>query len=258
MKAAEVIRVLEEFAGLGLQEKWDNSGLCIGSPETEVTGIMLGFDCSAELLREAKAAGANMVITHHPLIFHGIKQLHAGDPVADAVMEAVRDDILVFALHTPADKVMGGVSWLMAQRLGLRDIEILDPEDGGAGLGAVGNLPEPFSDPAELVSLVKNAFELEVVRCSAPVANVSRIAMCGGAGSDLIEKAREVGAQCYISADLHYHHFFTPEGFMVMDVGHYEGEKYIVETLFSFLRKNFPKFAIQISRLSLQNPVRYY
>ncbi len=258
MKAAEVIRVLEEFAGLGLQEKWDNSGLCIGSPSTEVTGIMLGFDCSAELLREAKAAGCNMVITHHPLIFHGIKQLHAGDPVSDAVMEAVRSDMLVFALHTPADKVMGGVSWLMAQRLGLRDIEILEPEESGAGLGAVGNLPAPIADPAELVTLVKNAFELEVVRCSEPVADVSRIAMCGGAGSDLIEKARSVGAQCYISADFHYHHFFTPEGFMIMDVGHFEGEKYIVETLFSILRKNFPKFAIQISRLSPQNPVRYY
>ncbi len=258
MKAAEIIRALEEFAPLPLQEKWDNSGLCIGSPETEVTGIMLGFDCSAELLREAKAAGANMVITHHPLIFHGIKQLHAGDPVSDAVMEAVRDDMLVFALHTPADKVMGGVSWIMAERLGLSDIEILEPNEDGAGLGAVGNLPAPIADPAELVALVKNAFELEALRCSAPVANVSRIALCGGSGSDLIDRAREAEAQCYVSADFHYHHFFTPEGFMIMDVGHFEGEKYIVDILFSFLRKNFPKFAIQISRLGLQNPVRYY
>ncbi|MCD8202015.1 MAG: Nif3-like dinuclear metal center hexameric protein [Prevotella sp.] len=258
MKAEEIAKILEQFAGLEIQEKWDNSGLCIGSPEQEVTGIMLGLDCSVELLREARNVGANMVVTHHPLIFHGLRQLHPGDPVADAVMEAVRNDMLVYALHTPADKVVEGVSWQMALRLGLQDIRILDPEPGGVGLGTVGDFPEPVADPQDFISLVKNAFELETMRCSRPVGNVRRVAMCGGSGSDLIARAQAAGAQAYISADFHYHHFFTPENFMILDIGHYESEKYIVQTLYSLLKKNFPTFAVQISERQLQNPVRYY
>ncbi len=258
MTAREIAGVLEGFAALGIQEEWDNSGLCIGSPQSEVTGIMLGLDCSVELLREALAAGANMVVTHHPLIFRGLKGLHPGDPVSDAVTFAVKNDMLVYALHTPADKVIGGVSWQMALQLGLRDIEILDPEPGGVGLGAVGNFPEPVADPMELVSRVKAAFGLQAMRCSAPVANVCRVAMCGGSGSDLIGRAQAVGAQAYISADFHYHHFFTPENFMIMDVGHYESEKSIVKILHALLKKNFPTFAVQISARQLQNPVRYF
>ncbi len=257
MKVRDVTEVLEGFAELGIQEEWDNSGLCIGSPDMEVTGIMLGLDCTAELLREARAAGANMVVTHHPLIFRGLKRIRPGDPVSDAVAEAVRGDIAVYALHTPADKVIGGVSWQMALRLGLQDIEILDPEPGGVGLGAVGNLPHPVEDPEELIRLVKTTFEVEAVRCSAPVAGVRRVAMCGGSGSDLIGRAMSSGAQLYISADFHYHHFFTPENFMIMDIGHHESEKYIVQTLFSLLQKNFPTFAVQISAGQSRNPVIY-
>ncbi len=258
LKVKEIASVLEDFAGLGIQEKWDNSGLCIGSPEDEVGGVVLALDCTAGLIREAREAGAGMVITHHPLIFHGLRQIRPGDPVGDAVAEAVRSGIAVYALHTPADKVIGGVSWQMALRLGLKDIGILDPEPGGAGLGAVGNLPEPIADPRDFIAFVKERLGLEALRCSAPIAGVERVALCGGSGSDLIERARAAGAQAYISADFHYHHFFTPAGFMIMDVGHYESEKYIVETLFSLLTKKFPTFAVQISRRQMQNPVRYY
>ncbi len=257
MKAREIMKVLEDFAPLSTQEQWDNAGLCIGSPDAEVHGIMLGLDCSVELIRQAKEAGADMVVTHHPLIFRGIKQLHPGDPVADAVMEAVRSGILVYGFHTPADKAVEGVSWQMALRLGLQDIEILDPEPSGVGLGAVGNLPEPIS-AEDSISLVKEKFNLQALRCSAPSGSISRVAMCGGSGSDMIPTAMASGAQLYISADFHYHHFFTPNGFMIMDVGHYESEIFIVETLFSLLKKNFPTFAVQISEQRSQNPVRYY
>lgn len=258
MRAGDIIDVLEGFAPLSIQEKWDNSGLCIGSRDAEVHGVMMGLDCTVDLLREARAAGADMVVTHHPLIFHGVKQLHPGDPVSDTIMEAVRSGIVVYASHTPSDKVIEGVSWQMALQLGLQDIEILDPEQGGPGLGTVGNFPKPIADPEEVIALVKEKFSLEAVRCSASVKNISRVAMCGGAGADLIGRAQAAGAQLYISADFHYHHFFTPEGFMIMDVGHYESEKYIVQTLFSLLKKNFPTFAVQISQARSNNPVRYY
>ncbi len=198
MKAKEIIEVLEKFAPLGIQEKWDNSGLSIGSPETEVSGVLFALDCTVDLIKEAKAKGANMVVTHHPLLFHGVKKIIPGDPVADAIIEAIRSEILIYALHTPADKVVSGVSWKMAEKLGLVDIEILAQEEGGVGLGTIGKLAEPLVGEKAIVDYVKNAFSLPALRTSKPVEKVTKIAMCGGAGADFIDLARAKGAQLYI------------------------------------------------------------
>ncbi len=258
MKVRDVAEVLETFAPLRHQEKWDNSGLCIGSPDADVHGIVLGLDCTAALVDKAIEAGADMIVTHHPLIFHGVKKIILGDPVADTIVKVVQAGIAVYALHTPADKVWQGVSYLMAERLGLQDVIVLDGDADGVGLGVIGNLPQPVADAQDMIKIVKETFDLQALRCSALVGNISRVAMCGGSGADLAEMAREKGAQLYISADIHYHYFFAHSGFMIMDIGHYEGEKYILETLFTLLKKNFPTFAIQIVQGHSWNPVKYY
>ena len=144
MKVRDITSVIEEFAPLGIQESWDNGGLCIGSPDDEVHGVLVGFDCTPELIAEAVRRGLDMVVTHHPLIFGGLKRIVPGDPVSDAVSAAIRGHVAVYASHTSADKVIGGVSGAMARRLGLEDIRILDEEEGGVGLGAVGELPRPM------------------------------------------------------------------------------------------------------------------
>lgn len=258
MIARDIIAALEGFAPLSIQESWDNSGLCIGSPDWEVPSVLLGFDCTPELIDEAVALGAGMVITHHPLIFGGLKKIDPRDPVGEAVIKAIRGGIAVYAAHTSADKVERGVSGAMARRLGLRNICILDSDGEDSGLGAIGDLPEPLSYD-EALALVKRCFGLQTVRSSKPLTQpVSRVAMCGGSGSSLIEKARSQGAQLYISADISYHHFFTPDGFAIMDIGHFESEVEIVDILFSYLRKKFPNFAVYVSKtLAASNPVKY-
>ena len=258
MKAREIIAAIEAFAPLSLQEKWDNSGLCIGSPEDEIRGVMVGFDCTPSLIDKALAAGCNMVVTHHPLIFGGIKTITPEDPVGQAVIKAVRGGVAVYAAHTTADKVIAGVSGAMARRLGLQNVSILDGEPDGSGLGVVGDLPEPL-DAAAALALVKDRFDLKVIRASRPVKEkVRRVAMCGGSGSSLIDSARAAGAQLYISADISYHHFFTPEGFMIADIGHFESEVEITDILFSELRKNFPNFAVCIEPdIRNSNPINY-
>ncbi len=257
MKVKDVTAAIEAFAPLSIQEGWDNSGLAVGSSEDEVHGVLVGFDCTKELIDEAVAAGCDMVVTHHPLIFHGIKKLCPGDPVSDAVIAAVRAGVAVYAAHTTADKVLAGVSGAMARRLGLRDIAILEDE-GGFGLGAVGTLPEPMSGE-EAAAYVKAKFGLTVLRCSKPVARIERVAMCGGSGSSEIEAARAAGAQLYISADISYHHFFTPEGFMLMDIGHFESEVEIVDIISKVISEKIPTFAVRKSgNLGRSNPVRYF
>ena len=140
MKVKDIIAVIEDFAPLSIQEGWDNSGLCVGSPEDEVSSILLGLDCTEKLVDEAIECGADMIVTHHPLIFSGLKKISPDDPIGAAVIKAVRNGISIYAAHTNADKVIAGVSGAMAARLGLTDVEILEEDGEGTGLGVVGNL----------------------------------------------------------------------------------------------------------------------
>ena len=257
-KVKDVTRVIEEFAPLSIQEAWDNSGLCVGSPEAPVTSVLLGLDCTEELVDEAVACGADMIVTHHPLIFSGLKKISPEDQTGAAVIKAIKAGISVYAAHTSADKVIAGVSGAMAARLGLENVTILDEDGEGTGLGVVGDLPEPVS-AEEAVALVKERFSLRSMRTSRPLeGKISRVAMCGGSGGSLIKAAMSSGAQLYISGDISYHNFFTREGFMVMDIGHYESEIEIVDILFSLLRKNFPTFAVRITQNIYSNPIFYF
>ena len=258
MKVRDVIKVIEDFAPISIQEGWDNSGLCIGSPEDEVTSVLLALDCTEALVDEAVQCGADMIITHHPLIFSGLKTISPEDQVGAAVIKAIRHGVAVYAAHTSADKVIAGVSGAMAEKLGLENVRILDEDGDGTGLGVVGELPQPFT-AEQAVALVKDKFALKVMKASRPVDGlIRRIAMCGGSGSSLIHAARKSGAQLYISGDISYHNFFTPRGFMIMDIGHYESEIEIVNILFSLIKKNFPTFAVRITQNINSNPIYYF
>ena len=257
-KVKDITAVIEQFAPLSIQEGWDNSGLCIGSPDAPVTSILLGLDCTPELVDEAIACGADMIVTHHPLIFSGLKKITPDNIVGEAVIKAIKAGISIYAAHTNADKVIAGVSGAMAARLSLENVQILDEDGEGTGLGVVGDLPEPIS-AEEAIALVKDRFSLKAMRMSRPLeGKISRVAMCGGSGGSLISAAVRSGAQLYISGDISYHNFFTKEGFMIMDIGHYESEIEIVDILFSLLKKNFPNFAVRITQNIYNNPIFYF
>lgn len=262
----DVIDVIRSFAPENVQESWDNSGLSVGDADAEVTGVLVGFDCTPELVDEAVECGANLIVTHHPLIFSALRRVTPDDAVGLAVMKAIRGGVAIYSAHTSADKVVGGVSWAMARRIGLENVTILDvdgsvcgPDGQECGLGIVGDFPEPVL-AEKAVEIVKSAFRIPYVKTSRlwPGLMISRVAACGGSGSSLIAKAREAGAQLYVCGDISYHHFFTPEGFILMDVGHYESEIDIVDILFSLIRKNFHTFAVRITRLDYTNPIYYF
>ena len=259
MTVGDITRVLEAFAPLDIQESWDNCGLLIGSPQDPVSGVLVGFDCTPELIDEAAEKGCNLVVTHHPLIFKGIRRINGQDPVGAAVMKAVQKGVAVYAAHTSADKVIGGVSGAMARRLDLKDVEFLEPGPEGFGMGCVGNWTAPKTGN-EALAFVKERFGLQVIRSSKPLEGpVSRVAVLGGSGGGEAESALRAGAQLYITADVSYHHFFTPEGFMIMDIGHFESEVEIVDIFLAQIRKNFPNFAsYKSAALDRSNPVHYF
>ena len=260
MKVGDITAALEAFAPLRIQESWDNSGLIIGSPEDEVHGVMVGFDCTTDLIKEAVENGCNMVVTHHPLIFKGIRRIDSKDPVGAAIMQAVRSGVAVYAAHTTADKVIAGVSGAMARRLELRHVQILVPEDDGTvGLGVIGDFPRPMTG-REALSYVQEKFGLKVIKSSRPLEEpIIRVALLGGSGGAEAGLAQAKGAQLYLTADVSYHSFFTPEGFMVMDIGHFESEVEIVDIFLEEIRKKFPTFAsYKSAALDRSNPVHYF
>ena len=258
MKVKDVIAVIEDFAPLSIQEGWDNSGLCVGSPEDEVSSVLFALDCTESLVDEAIECGADMIITHHPLIFSGLKKISPDNQVGAVVIKAIKHGIAIYAAHTNADKVISGVSGAMAEKLGLANVQILDEDGEGTGLGVVGDLSEPLT-AEQVIALVKDKFSLKMLKSSKPLEGlITRVAMCGGSGGSLIGAAKKSGAQLYISGDISYHNFFTPEGFMLMDIGHYESEIEIVNILFSLIRKNFPTFAVRITQNINSNPIFYF
>ena len=103
LKVKDITAAIEEFAPLGIQESWDNCGLLIGSPEDTVHGVLVGFDCTPELVDEAVEGGYDMIVTHHPLIFHGLKQIRPEDPTSLAVIKAIRGGVAVYATHTASE-----------------------------------------------------------------------------------------------------------------------------------------------------------
>lgn len=257
MKAIEVAKIIEEFAPLAIQESWDNSGFSVGNKNVEVKSILLGLDCTQELIEEALECGANMIITHHPLIFGGLTEISNDTEQGKAIMAAIKNDVVVYSCHTNIDKVLNGVSGTMSKRLSLENVSILDVDSSGFGLGVVGNFRNPIA-PDDFISLLKNAFSLEFLRSSElPQKNIYKVALCGGSGKSLMAKAIECGADALVTGDITYHDFFCPKDFLLVDIGHFESEIDILQTIFDILTKKIHTFAVHISNKKY-NPVYYY
>ena len=253
MKAFELIRPIEEFAPVAQQEKWDNCGFSVGDPQKEVHKALIALDCTEEVVDEAVEIGADIIITHHPLIFGGVKKISPQNWLGRVIYKAISNGIAIYSAHTNMDKAAGGVSDLMAQKLSLQYTSPLTPDS----FGMVGELEQEL-DVEEFAQRVKSAFGVGTIRCSAPLLEkIRRVAVCGGSGKSFIQDAMANGAQVYVTGDITYHEFYTEKGFMVMDIGHYFSEYGIVELFANILCKNFPTFAVSISKKN-NNPIYYY
>ncbi len=262
MTVGEITRVIESRAPLGLQEDFDNAGLQVGNPDAAATGVLLCTDVTMAVLDEAVERGFNLVVSHHPLIFHPLKRLTGASLTERLVERALLSGINVYSAHTNMDNAPGGVSFHMAQRLGLTEVDFLDGHSnplspgGVAGSGVIGNVePQPAM---QIIERAKRVFDVGAVRYSGDVATVvKRVALCGGAGGFLLNKAVERGADLYLSADMRYHDFLEHNNsIVVVDIGHYESEHYTKEIFFAIIREKFPTFAVDFAK-SETNQIKY-
>ena len=265
MKIREITDAIEQYAPLRLQEDWDNAGIQVGDPERDITGILLCTDATEAVVAEAIAMGYNLVIAHHPLIFRGLKKIMCRTPVERTVAMAIKHDVTIYSAHTNMDSAWQGVSFRMADKIGMTDVHFLDDNrvdpygdqaSTSAGCGVIGNI-EPM--PArEVLKRVKAAFEVGAVRYSGDAdRTVTRVALCGGAGGFLLDKAVEMGAQLYVTADMRYHDFLdNNQRIVVADIGHYESEHFTKEIFLEIIQKKNPTFAVAFSK-DETNQVKY-
>lgn len=232
MLLREIINSIESVAPRSAQEQWDNSGMQIGDTGREIQSVLLTTDVTPEVVNEAIAYGCQLIISHHPLLFHGLKQVCGQTPQACVVEQAIKHDIAVYSAHTSLDSVPGGINTRLADMLGIQDYQILVPSaaNGGQGLGVIGLLPISMTYD-EFLALVRDTLSATYIRFTRPACErVQRIALCGGSGAEFIEDAVRQGADVYLTADCKYHDFQSADGRIgLVDIDHWVSEQHARE-----------------------------
>ena len=259
---ADITRFLESIAPLHLQESYDNSGLLVGRNDTVVSGVIICLDCTEEVIDEAIRLECNLVISHHPAIFSGLKKLTDSNYTERIISKAVREDIALYSIHTNLDNVLAnGVNEKIAKQIGARVKGILHPaslEKPETGAGIIATLEPPMME-VEFLQLLQARMKSPVIRHSRLLGRpIESIAICGGSGSFLLEKARSSGVQALVTADYKYHGFFDADGdLLICDIGHYESEQYTINLLQELISGNFTTFAAHCTGINT-NPVHYF
>lgn len=247
---------LEQFAPLPLQESWDNAGLQVGLTEAEVSGALLCLDVSEHIVDEAIAKGCNLIVSHHPLLFRGLKQISGANDVQRAVIKAIKHDIVVVSMHTNMDNARNGVNWKIAERLGLTDIQPMSAEQEKM-TGAMGMLPTPMAAD-DFVLLVKKQFDVECAQCNELLRRpIQRVAICGGAGDFLLDDAVRQGADAFITGEMHYHQYFGYEQrIQICVIGHYQSEQFTSEIFRDIIQRECPEVKTYMAETNT-NPIIY-
>ena len=364
MKIKDVVASLEVMAPLSLQENYDNAGLITGDENADCTGILVSLDTIPAVVDEAVKKGCNLIVSHHPIVFSGLKKVTGKNYVQKAVIKAIKNDIAIYAIHTNLDNVVNGVNGKIAELLGLKNISVLAPKEnqlkklftfiptthtdkvrqaifeaGGGhignyeecsfnsegfgtfkgglssdpyvgkpgklhteneikvevifpgwledriiknllavhpyeevaydiirldnrslsmGSGVIGELKEAVDEKAFFETL-KEKFRLKVIKHTELLnKQITKVAICGGAGSFLISNALSAGADCFITSDIKYHELFDAnDKIVIADIGHFESEQFTINLLQEFLELKFPTFAVLKTEVNT-NPVRYF
>ena len=261
MTVKDILNCITEVAPLQWQESYDNAGLQVGDLNAEARKALICLDITEEVVDEAVAKKCDLIISHHPLIFRGLKHLTPETYIERAIMKAVKHDIAMISMHTNLDNSYLGVSRVLAERLGLKNLHLLQPSEAEpelCGAGMVGEFEKPMEE-ADFLGLVAGTIGSPCLRHSALKGHkIQKVALCGGSGSPFIQDALRQKVDAYLTADIKYHDFFVPEGnILLVDGGHFETEQFTKELICELIRKKFPTFAAEIAE-TRTNAVYYF
>ncbi len=251
IKLRNIIEILDHAVPPSCAEDWDNVGLMSGHPDQDVRGVLMALDPTMELLEEAVAVNANLIITHHPVIFRPWRHIRLDEPGAAFVAGAIRNAIAVFACHTNLDAVRHGINDALAGALDILDCRPLRPsssEEPAVGLGLSGRLRRPLPG-REFLQMLCHVLKQPAVRvCGQLPEIIQRAAVCGGSGSEFAAVARRCGAQIYISGEIKHStaRWAEEAGFCIVDAGHFGTENTGIPVFADLLRGQFKEQGLEL------------
>lgn len=248
----DIADIIEKQVPSQLQEEWDNSGLLIGFENKPVSKILTCLEIDKKVLDEAIAIEADMIITHHPLIFSGIKALNDQDYKSGIILELIRRGISVYSCHTPFDKVKGGNNDILMNKLELGSVKNLSGQDlvsaakmierkDEADIGRTAELKKPITYKDFLLHAAdKLDMSIRQLHAAGDLdTEIQKVGCCTGAGADLAMMAAGSGCQLFITGDVKYHEAqdVLQSGMCILDAGHYGTEKFFAEAMKGLLDK---------------------
>ncbi|MBR3762240.1 MAG: Nif3-like dinuclear metal center hexameric protein [Lachnospiraceae bacterium] len=241
----DVMQCLEDLSPVSFAEGWDNVGLLLGRREKVVDTVMLCVDVTEKVISQAIQAGVSMIVSHHPLIFSGVKRITNDDVFGTRLIDLIQADICVYAMHTNFDVM--GMADAAAERLELLDTEVLqvtyEDEIATEGIGRTGKLKGAMT-LEEVAALTKEAFQVPSVRVfGEPETLCCEVAVCPGSGKSLIKDVLKSGVDVYITGDIDHHTGIdlVAQGICVIDAGHYGVEKLFVPYIYDYFSKIMPE-----------------
>lgn len=251
-KVYELEGFMDELAPKHLKEEWDNVGLLVGFGETQIMGVLISLDITDEVIDEAKDKGVNIIVSHHPLIFRGLKAVNDKTILGSIVYKLISSNIAALCYHTNLDAADGGVNDVLAQSLelkGVKGFHMAQTAKDNYYLGRIGELSEEYSAKG-LALYVKNKLGCEKVSFCDGGNSIKTVAVISGSGGDYIDDAINAGADAMITGDLKYHQCldYKNMGFTLIDAGHFNTENIIVPVLAEKIKAKFSDIPVYTSQ----------
>lgn len=263
IKAKDIIYELEKMAPKFLKEDYDNVGLMVGTDQKIVNKVLFALDCTNQTINEAKNINADMIITHHPLIFKKPSRIVSEELQGSKIIELIKNDICLYSSHTNLDSVKGGINDSIVNVLGFENAKIIDkckvPGFNESGIGRIVSLSKPM-ELEEIIKLVKEKLNINNLRAVVGKEIITNIAIINGSGQDYFKVATELGAECIITGDTTYHYAldYKELGISIIDAGHFSTEWVAFLEVMKKIEDKFKSDIEFISSKVAQDPYTFY
>lgn len=251
----EIRDALDQWAPFEIQMDFDNAGLLVGRGSRSVNKILVALDITGKVVEEASDWGAELIVSHHPVIFHPLKSVTDGTPTGDILLRMIEGGIAAICAHTNLDAAQGGVNDCLARVLELQEVGQLQQDgimaDGSAyGIGRTGRARQAGVSPAEYAAFVKEKLKAASVRFVDGGRPVSRVAVGGGSCGSMLSCALAAGCDTFVTADVKYDIFLQARelGINLMDAGHFATEQVVCPEIVGFLQGRFPELEVCLSQ----------
>lgn len=259
VKLEDIISAIESIAPIARAYDWDNCGLTIKASDT-VSGILIALDVTMPVVEQAVRCNCDMILTHHPIMFHPIKHIYADSGEQKVIAELLRHGISHYAAHTSFDRASGGMNDKLCDILGLTNVIPMTEQDGYA-CGRIGTLPGTMTT-AELAGHIRRSLNTPMLRITGADDKISVLGVCGGGGGQLIPLAKKLGADAFLAGevDYNYHTEFMSDGIVICEAGHCETEQLFIDAAFSGLQSivNELQYSVRLIKADFVRPYSYY